>query len=640
MRKRVLIPMAIGTAALAAVLEVLAQRSKRKGGLSLARTADDIPDVAEFKYEFLPTIIAVILSIAWNWVDLDVKRIQPWLELSKEGGVSVQDSLNLDYPYDFVAWVPFKAAKRRYEQHSSPASFCHKFANWHPHRHWTVFVSGTVMVLIFWVITPLQGAIFGQGPVRLREPTTFYSSQDLLPVQDQSKATDTSILHHQYVIKYLNQTYPPFTTAQYALRPFKLDTDSKQPGAKNWTTTTTKFWTDLHCNPAQVSDSEFDGQLTFNNGKGCNASNIEAVPRTTIFHYHMHYLSWHNSAYATQYFQRKTCGEEFANNFLAITSRGRVEDKDHAVTALFCETSYWKQRVSVTVPDDTFHPDDASITPEGPVEELPATEFNSTGLEFLMGSSVSEVLDTQRDYWRNLIVDQYDRIKSLNVEFPLDPMVGFAIGGLERPLDDYLDPLVVEDTYRAVHQATFALAYHSLLTAETPPSEKKMEGSVEFVMHGVIVSRVFSAIVEGLLLAVGVCCILLMALGSRIKSNLSEDPATLGGQLSILRNSSDLLSAASGDVRFRPETSLLEAETTRLHLQCGCQSPDGATTITVAGLPEDYPDRSLRGTQDDEDTPVRPLALRRVSGSAFTVLLVAALAGLLALRFQEQKFGG
>ena len=116
--------MAIWTGALTAVIEVLAQRSKREGGLSLARTADDIPDLAEFKYEFLPTIIAVFFSIAWTWIDLDVKRIQPWLELSKSGGARAQDSLNLDYPYDFVAWVPYKAAKRRYEQHPH-VSFCH-----------------------------------------------------------------------------------------------------------------------------------------------------------------------------------------------------------------------------------------------------------------------------------------------------------------------------------------------------------------------------------------------------------------------------------------------------------------------------------------------------------------------------------
>lgn len=48
----------------------------------------------------------------------------------------------------------------------------------------------------------------------------------------------------------------------------------------------------------------------------------------------------------------------------------------------------------------------------------------------------------------------------------------------------------------------------------------------------------------------------------------------------------------------------------------------------------------LRGAPGDLYKPVRPLILRRWSGSALTVLLVAGLAGLLALRHQEQKLGG
>lgn len=113
MRKRVLVPMAIWTLALAAVIEFLAQKSGREGGLALTPAAKDISDLARFSSEFLPTIIAVVFSIAWTWVDLDVKRIQPWLELSREDGAAVKDSLVLDYPYDFVAFAPFKAAKRR-----------------------------------------------------------------------------------------------------------------------------------------------------------------------------------------------------------------------------------------------------------------------------------------------------------------------------------------------------------------------------------------------------------------------------------------------------------------------------------------------------------------------------------------------
>lgn len=94
MRKRVLVPLAIWPAALAATTDVLAQKSRREGGLSLSWSADEIPDAAEFKYEFLPTTLAVILSIAWTLVDSDVKRMQPWLEMS--GGLVQRCKNSLD----------------------------------------------------------------------------------------------------------------------------------------------------------------------------------------------------------------------------------------------------------------------------------------------------------------------------------------------------------------------------------------------------------------------------------------------------------------------------------------------------------------------------------------------------------------
>lgn len=65
-------------------------------------------------YLYVPTIVAVLYSLIWSWIDLDAKRMQPWFELSKEEGVTAEMSLFLDYPYDFVATVPFKAAKKRY----------------------------------------------------------------------------------------------------------------------------------------------------------------------------------------------------------------------------------------------------------------------------------------------------------------------------------------------------------------------------------------------------------------------------------------------------------------------------------------------------------------------------------------------
>ena len=113
MRTPVLFTLIAVSILLAVLIEILAQQSQRAGGLSLVKDSDSLPNVTTFAYLYVPTIVAVLYSLSWNWVDLDVKRMQPWLQLSRSGGATGKDSLFLDYPFDFVAFVPFKAAKRK-----------------------------------------------------------------------------------------------------------------------------------------------------------------------------------------------------------------------------------------------------------------------------------------------------------------------------------------------------------------------------------------------------------------------------------------------------------------------------------------------------------------------------------------------
>lgn len=113
MKAPILILFALSSIIILTIVEILAQRSQKAGGLSLVDDADEIPSAINTTYLYLPTIIAVLYSLVWNWIDLDVKRMQPWMELSKENGATGQRSIFLDYPVDFVAFVPFKAAKQK-----------------------------------------------------------------------------------------------------------------------------------------------------------------------------------------------------------------------------------------------------------------------------------------------------------------------------------------------------------------------------------------------------------------------------------------------------------------------------------------------------------------------------------------------
>lgn len=112
-------PLALGglivfTALLLAVVEASRQISEQKGGVLFADNLDDLPGTQTFAYLYLPTMIAIMYSIVWAWVDLDVKRMEPYYQLSKAEGTMASESLLLSYPHDFLPFVPVKAARRRY----------------------------------------------------------------------------------------------------------------------------------------------------------------------------------------------------------------------------------------------------------------------------------------------------------------------------------------------------------------------------------------------------------------------------------------------------------------------------------------------------------------------------------------------
>lgn len=94
------------------VLEWLSWKNKDNGFIYYTNEKDFSTEVS-FCYLYLPTMLAICLSLLWSWIDLDVKRLEPFYQLSKDQGALAQQSTLLQYPVDFIAFVPFKAAKYR-----------------------------------------------------------------------------------------------------------------------------------------------------------------------------------------------------------------------------------------------------------------------------------------------------------------------------------------------------------------------------------------------------------------------------------------------------------------------------------------------------------------------------------------------
>ncbi|EEY18005.1 conserved hypothetical protein [Verticillium alfalfae VaMs.102] len=582
MRAQTLLPFTIISALIAIGTELLAVQSNREGGLALVHQPEDNTAATNFAYLFLPTIVAVFYSMIWSWVDLDVKRIQPWLELSATNGATGKDSLFSEYPYNFIGFVPFSAAKRRFQ----------------------------------WAIT-----------------------SSFLPASNQSVLLDQSIMNVGFATTWLGQPLLPFTTPDYTLLPFKASQSPDTGGpAANWTGTTTKLTTELECWPAAISDSPIYGAYHFNNGRGCNASTI--VPYNSHagkYPFRLLYIGYHNDAHADYFLAGPTCSRNTSNQFLAIWS-AFVEVGKTNVTAVFCEATYYKQKVSATVSGPRSIPIEDSIIPLGPRETLLDTEFNHTGLHYLLGSGVSAVA-TDRDWYAHHFLEQYTRLYDTGFSLPASPMVGFAVGSdPSKPAKDYGNHTALGQAFVAPQKMLFHLAVNKVLADADDVAPTN--GAATYFMHGFIVSRPISIVVETLLLLVGAMSLALLWCIQAKESKLLGEPGSVSALIQVIRKSPELLNEFSGQGSTPEEKLRNEFEDERFRLCCGCDSASGATELKVLGS-GDRPDRilSLFRPSAGHYEPVEPLALRTCSGIAFIMALLAMLAGLTYLKVKEEALG-
>ncbi|PTD05438.1 hypothetical protein FCULG_00001514 [Fusarium culmorum] len=608
------------TILLAVAIETLAQRSASQGGLALSPSLKDMPEYARLSYLYVPTIIAVLYSMIWSWIDLDVKRMQPWFELSKRDGVTAEDSLFLDYQYDFVGLVPFKAAK---------------------HRHWPVFFGGTAMVMVFWLLTPLQSALLGTEVVAQAQSAKIGIRSQLVPIEDQMSRLDPEFLNHGYATGWLGQPFPPFMTSKYALLPFYVDSDKTIPGTKtNWTAETTKLSTELNCWSADIHN-QYERPGTgreFLDGKGCNVT----LNMQTGMNFSMYYVGYYTNPYADYCLSGPSCRTKDApHQFLAVWAQGnRVPGKmipNYNITGLFCQTTYYKQRVLVKVKSSTYEPDTDTIEAISDREILTDKEFNSTTFEYLLANGVAENIPV-RDYPFTTVVEQHPRLNGTGLSLPVSNMVGYALAGRDIPTTDYSSPDFLAKVYNEAHQYLFSLAVNQLLVNETKMANST--ATIDFELTGVVVSRVFAICVESLLAVVALFTACILWLCRAAPSNLPMNPSSITRYIDIFRNSPELLESFSS-MDNATEEALFEdfrQDNVRLLLD----SKSNSTQVLLDKFIQRSSDSQNRSHDSPKGyyDPIRPLALRQWSGLLFVLALVGAIIGLSYLKEQEKALNG
>jgi hypothetical protein len=126
---------------LAAIQEYLFQRSHRLqaegSGLIRYNKVSDIPAGAFFCWKYLPTMVTVCFGVLWQIMEYDIKRLEPYYQLSQATGNIAAKTINLDYVTLGAYFVPFKAIRN---------------------RHWTVAIVSIGSVLATTAAPSLQNA--------------------------------------------------------------------------------------------------------------------------------------------------------------------------------------------------------------------------------------------------------------------------------------------------------------------------------------------------------------------------------------------------------------------------------------------------------------------------------------------------
>ncbi|OQO13974.1 hypothetical protein B0A48_00849 [Cryoendolithus antarcticus] len=594
------------TLALIAIIQWLLFRSRADQGILSAPNINKLPLRTSFLYLYLPTIISVIYSFLWTWVDLDVKRLEPYFQLSKTGGATADHSILLHYPFDFLASVPLKAVRR---------------------KHWSVFATSMIMVLVFWGLTPIQAGIFAVRTVAVHESMPLHRARSYVPTTQQG---DPSAIYPQsaYNIAWLNETLPPYMTREYILAAFGPDAGPEpSAGDLSYTGVTTKYGVDLTCEVPIPSTSMY-GEIVSNSSTGCSFLNptLKEMPANDTSKPYQITYAGHIAidGYADWYIW-DYCKDTFWVRWSKSSSGSATPVRS---TSVFCTSYYYQQEVNATV--TATHKQVLNVVPLSPKAPLPLDLFNTTIFEWAMGTG--NVNMTARSPYP---LPGFPRQESRLQIYPIDledmvTMAPFAIAVDPRPMDDYFDPDTLHSAYQAVYRLLFARRLADVLKSDLDLSQAD-SGIRAYSTQAVVVVPGFAWAATGLLAAVLALATWLISSSIRRSNMLQCDPGSIAALMDLVCSSLPLTKTLANFNRSSATT--LHAALVGKPLVLNPRSDldgQGRSKFSISLL-DDSPVLDEQYRVRDMSAGVRPMELRALTGMIFLACQLGALGACVVL---------
>lgn len=497
-----------------------------------------------------------------------------------------------------------------------------------------MFLAGIVMLLVFWIITPLQSAIFNTATVIRSASVSFVTTASLIALNAQSSSLSSNFLYKAYGISWLGEQPPPFTTPDFALLPFEPQFKSTWPiTSEIWSTTADVYSTSLTCNPADVNLTPLG--FTFSNGNGCSVSEV-VLAAMGPEEYMINYIGYYDNPNLDWSLQNPNCTVEHANNFLALYTSNSTTLGDSAglytnITALFCQTTYLIQEADVKVNASDGSLGTSNLSNQNSTRRQVGDSFNITHFEYLLATGIQPQGQTG-NYPDLVVLEQYPRLYNYSLTWPVSNMVGFAVALSNASISDFGDPIVLHRAFESAHKLLFASAFNTLVVHSDEVSGSARPGVRQNSLGAVIMVRSISIIVESALALIAAMTGSLWYYASRRKNNLVRDPASIADVLGTMQGEGSYgIQDGRSLARVTPCLDVDPLPGSTFHMRLydgeGVQVPK-IYKVEQGGPASSSPSPARKESLEIGQThkPVRPKELSMYFGMAFITIIVLAAA--------------
>ncbi|KAL2829326.1 hypothetical protein BJY01DRAFT_227996 [Aspergillus pseudoustus] len=209
------------------VLEGLRQYSDRNGGLVFLQDTDDVSNSQSFAYNYIPVVIALVLSTLWSFIDFDVLRLEPYFQMSRpEGCPATVLFINYNFGQSFI--TPIASATR---------------------QHWLVLSVSLVTLLIRIFHPALQSSMLELREVTLLADESMKTWSELVNPSAQARwfAAQEDSESNSFDAYFTDSVNLQQTrSGSYAVGPVQIPQDDLRETTV-WSLNQTIYWTELEC---------------------------------------------------------------------------------------------------------------------------------------------------------------------------------------------------------------------------------------------------------------------------------------------------------------------------------------------------------------------------------------------------------